>query len=141
VTATRSDGRVVYRFASRDEIKGHRRWQVLAAALGVRLSDFLRGDKFVGDTTALIDSLLRGLGTGHKRDMAATIRSRIHVVDTGRKDYRQRPDVTAAFHDVLDALLESRVLRLTYHSPNRARATRSCAHLRSYLPAAALPNR
>jgi predicted DNA-binding transcriptional regulator YafY len=127
-TSVGPDGRVVYRFASRDDIKGHRRWQVLAAALGVRLSDFLRGDKFAPDTNALIDSLLHGLGTGHRSDMAATIRSRIHVVRTGRKDYRRRPEVARALHDVLDALLESRVLRLTYHSPTSGKTRQLVTH-------------
>jgi len=122
------DGRVEYRLVGEKALDRHKRWQLLAAVLGVELSHFLGGKRFRRDIEALEEQLLRGLGTIDRMTMRDTIKGRIYVVKTGRKDYRGREDVIGALSNVLDALLERRALRLTYLSPASRRERRLMVH-------------
>jgi predicted DNA-binding transcriptional regulator YafY len=92
------------------------RWQVLAVALGARMSGFLSGRRFDVQVRPLLEQLRSSLPAGVWREMHGLER-KLHVVEAGQKLYRDRPESQRVLEEMIDALLLDQPTSLVYHSP------------------------
>ena len=100
------------------------RAQVLAMALGARLSAFLWKPARMGEITARIDRL-RGDLSKHQRERLQGFGRRVAVVAPGQKDYAARVDVGEHIEQMLKAMIECQTVSLSYKSHHRALAGQS----------------
>ena len=99
------------------------RWQVLAVAVGARMTGFLRGKRFANEVSPLLSALLHSVRARQRLEVEDLGR-KIHVVDTGRKRYdldEAKQDRLAA---MMDGLLLEQPVTLTYQSPGAIAAGR-----------------
>jgi predicted DNA-binding transcriptional regulator YafY len=128
-SALDTDGRTTWRLpVARDGVRRRRveELQVLAVALGLRLTGFLTGRDFAEEIQPLLAALHGSLDHGASRRLRG-IERKIHVVMTGQKDYRRHPAAQARVHSVVGALLRDRELDVRYRSHLGTRGER---HLR-----------
>jgi len=91
------------------------RWQVLAVALGARLSGFLSGERFATQVAPLLSQLQASLPAAQALDVHE-LQRKLHVVEAGQKLYRKNPASQGCLAAMLDALLLDLPLELTYRS-------------------------
>ncbi len=95
--------------------------QVLAVAVGARMTGFLSGQSFEPEVKPILDELRQALPAG-ERGRVERLERRIHVTQAGQKDYRTQPHLQGHLHTMLQALLIGLPVELTYLS-HRRRAT------------------
>lgn len=91
------------------------RWQVLAVAVGARMTGFLSGARFRTHVAPLIAQLRRSL-PGVSGYRVEQLERKIHVVETGHKLYREKPEMQRRLEQLLDGLLLERPIELEYWS-------------------------
>lgn len=93
-------------------------WQILAIAVGARLTGFLSGQHFATEVEPLLDQFRRSLSRGERMRLQRLER-KIHVVATGQKDYRGNPVLQELLASLLEGLLVERPVSLSYLSHHR----------------------
>lgn len=97
---------------------GTTKWQVLAVALGARMSGFLSGRSFDTQVSPLLSELHDSLASGHALDVHK-LEQKLHVIESGQKLYRKSPATLRRLDEMLDALLLQQPVDLVYGSPGR----------------------
>lgn len=98
------------------------RWQVLAVALGARMSGFLSGRQFDVQVRPLLEELRGSLPAGRRLDLHG-LEQKLHVIENGQKLYRENPESQRTLDEMIDALLLDQPTSLVYHSPPRSDRT------------------
>lgn len=93
-------------------------WQILAVAVGTRLTGFLSGQRFVTEVKPLLDELRNSLLPGECSRLQKLER-KIHVIGTGQKDYRKNPEAQERLRQLLDGLQKDRPVSIGYLSHKR----------------------
>ena len=93
-------------------------WQILAVAVGTRLTGFLSGQRFVTEVKPLLDQLRNSLKPG-ERFRLQKLERKIHVVGSGQKDYRRNPEAQKRLRHLLDGLQKERPVSIGYLSHKR----------------------
>ena len=93
-------------------------WQILAVALGTRLTGFLSGQRFVTEVKPLLDELRNSLLPG-ERSRLQRLESKIHVIGTGQKDYRRNRKAQEKLRQLLEGLQKERPVSIGYLSHTR----------------------
>ncbi len=91
-------------------------WQVLAVALGARMSGFLSGRRFDVQVRPLLQELRASLPRGRHFDLH-DLEKKLHVIESGQKLYRDKPESQRSLEQMINALLSDQPTTLTYHSP------------------------
>jgi hypothetical protein len=110
-----TDGKVVYHL-DRASTWPTTRWQVLAVAVGARMTGFLQGRRFAKEVSPLLSALLHSVRDGQRLDVEDLGR-KIHVVDSGRKRYDLDEAKQERLAAMMDGLLLEHPVALSYHSP------------------------
>lgn len=93
-------------------------WQVLAVAVGARMTGFLSGRAFETEVGPVLQRLRSSLPAS-QRYKVADLESKIHVVGTGQKDYRRQPAKQRKLANMIEGLLGRLPLDVRYHSYRR----------------------
>lgn len=109
------DGTVVYHLDRATRTWPVERWQLLAVAIGVRMTGFLRGRRFANEVSPLLSELMHSVRASHRLEVDALGR-KIHVVDTGRKRYDRDEAKQEHLVALMDGLLLEQPVTLSYLS-------------------------
>jgi len=109
------DGTVTYSLNRDSRRWSATRWQVLAVAVGARMTGFLKGRRFLTEVSPLLSELMRSLRPSQRLELEALAR-KIHVVGAGQKRYDRNEEHQEKLAQLLDGLLLEQPVALSYHS-------------------------